>query len=153
FPPSPKVMQAVREIEPEMLRRYPNPTGDTFRKAAADVLGISPEMILCGNGSDDILTIPTRTFIAPRGTLAFPDPTYSLYPVLAKLEEAKISTVSWGNEWSLPVDELLDTKADAIYLANPNAPSGTFVPPSQIATLASKFDGLLLVDEAYCDFA
>jgi histidinol-phosphate aminotransferase len=110
-------------------------------------------MILCGNGSDDILTIATRTFVPPGGTLAYPDPTYSLYPVLAKLEEAKTTAVDWGTEWSLPLDELIDAKADAIYLANPNAPSGTFVTPSQIATLASKFDGLLLVDEAYCDFA
>src|SRR3954469_7313039 len=153
FPPSAKVMQAIREVEPEMLRRYPNPTGDVFRNAAAELFGITPEMILCGNGSDDILTIATRTFIAPGGVLAVPDPTYSLYPVLAKLEDAKSVTVPWGNEWSLPSDELIATKADAIYLANPNAPSGTFVPPSQVATLASKFDGLVLVDEAYCDFA
>ena len=153
FPPSAKVMQAIRDIEPEMLRRYPNPAGDAFREAAAGVFSLSPDMILCGNGSDDILTIATRTFVPSGGTLAFPEPTYSLYPVLAKLEEAKIVTVPWGTEWSLPIDELAATKADAIYLANPNAPSGTFVPSSQIATLASKFAGLLLVDEAYVDFA
>jgi len=153
FPPSPKVMQAIHEVEPEMLRRYPNPMGQAFREAAAQVLGVTPEMILCGNGSDDILTIATRTFLAPGGVLAFPEPTYSLYPVLAKLEEAKVTPVEWGTEWSLPLDELVATKADAIYLANPNAPSGTFVPSSQIAILASKFDGLVLVDEAYVDFA
>jgi histidinol-phosphate aminotransferase len=153
FPPSAKVLQAIREIEPEMLRRYPNPVGQMFRDAAAKVLGVSAEMILCGNGSDDILTIATRTFVPQGGILAFPDPTYSLYPVLAKLEDAKISAVPWGNEWSLPLEELAESKADAIYLANPNAPSGTFVPSSQIATLASKFDGLVLVDEAYVDFA
>ena len=153
FPPSPRVMQAVREIEPEMLRRYPNPTADAFRAAAAQVLGLTPDMIICGNGSDDILTIATRTFVPPDGTLAFPSPTYSLYPVLARLEEAKSAPVDWGTEWSLPIDDLVATKADAIYLANPNAPSGTFVSPSQIASLASRFSGLLLVDEAYVDFA
>jgi histidinol-phosphate aminotransferase len=153
FPPSAKVMQAIREIEPEMLRRYPNPVGQMFRDAAAEVLSVAPDMILCGNGSDDILTIATRTFVPPGGLLAYPDPTYSLYTALAKLEEAKISAVPWGNEWSLPLEELVATKADAIYLVNPNAPSGTFVPSSQIATLASKFDGLLLIDEAYVDFA
>lgn len=153
FPPSPKVMAAIREIEPEMLRRYPNPVGHAFRTAAGKVLGISPEQILCGNGSDDILTIATRTFISPGGVLAAPDPTYSLYPVLARLEDSKYVSVPWGTDWSLPIDDLLETKANAIYLANPNAPSGTFVPPQQVAELASKFDGLLLVDEAYCDFA
>lgn len=153
FPPSPKVMQAIREIEPELLRRYPQPLADKFREAAARVLGISSDMIIAGNGSDDILTITTRTFVAPGGTLAYPDPTYSLYPVLGKLEDAKCVGVSWEKGWSLPVDGLLETKADAIYIANPNAPSGTFVPPARIAELAGKFGGLVLVDEAYADFA
>jgi histidinol-phosphate aminotransferase len=146
-------MRAIREIEPEALRRYPNPTADAFRAAAAKVLGVTPDMILGGNGSDDVLTIATRTFVAPGGTLASPDPTYSLYPVLARLHDAKFVAVPWGDDWTLPTDGLLATKAAAIYLANPNAPSGTFVSPMKIAELASRFDGLLLVDEAYVDFA
>src|SRR4051812_12224409 len=152
-PPSPKVMQAIRDIEPEMLRRYPNPTGDTFRDAAAKVLGVGSDQIICGNGSDDLLTIATRTFVGPGGTLASPQPTYSLYPVLAKLEEAKYVAVPWEKNWALPADALLETKAGAIYLANPNAPSGTFVPPDEVSKLADAFDGLVLVDEAYVDFA
>ena len=153
FPPSPKVMQAIREIEPEMLRRYPSPTADAFRDAAAKVLGIRRDMILAGNGSDDLLTIATRTFIANGGTLAYPEPTYSLYPILAKMAEAKVATVEWAGDWALPIDALLATKADAIYLANPNAPSGTFVPPAEVAKLAGQFSGLLLIDEAYAEFA
>src|SRR5438552_14330987 len=105
FPPSPRVMQAVREIEPEMLRRYPDPTADAFRCAAAQVLGLTPDMIICGNGSDDILTIATRTFVGPGGTLAYPDPTYSLYPVLAKLEEANSIPAPSRTDWSLPEDD------------------------------------------------
>jgi histidinol-phosphate aminotransferase len=153
YPPSPKVMQAIREIEPEMLRRYPNPTADKFREVAARMLGVDVDMILAGNGSDDVLTITTRTFITPGGSLAFPDPTYSLYPVLAKLEDAKSVAVAWEKDWALPVDALVDSKADAIYIVNPNAPSGTFVPPSKIEEVAKRFHGLVLVDEAYADFA
>jgi histidinol-phosphate aminotransferase len=153
FPPSERVMKAVREVEPEMLRRYPNPTGDNFRRAAAKVLDVQPEMILCGNGSDDVLTIATRTFVGPGGTLAFPEPTYSLYPVLANLQEAKATPVKWEKDFSLPIDGLLGTKADAIYLANPNAPTGTFVSPMKVIELAKEFTGLLLIDEAYADFA
>src|SRR5918993_1192968 len=118
FAPSPKVIQAIQNVEPEMLRRYPNPTADAFRAAAAEMLGVTSDMILAGNGSDDILTIATRTFVRPGGTLAFPDPTYSLYPVLAKLEDAKEATVPWDEDYALPIDALLATKADAIYLAN-----------------------------------
>jgi histidinol-phosphate aminotransferase len=153
FPPSPRVMQAIREIEAESLRRYPNPTADVFRAAAAKLHDLTPDMIIAGNGSDDILTIATRTFIPPGGTLAFAEPTYSLYPVLAQLEDAKTATVEWGRDFSLPVDALVATKADAIYLANPNAPTGTFVSPMKVAELAKAFDGVVLVDEAYADFA
>jgi histidinol-phosphate aminotransferase len=153
FAPSPKVMQAIREIEPEHLRRYPNPTADAFREAAAKLWGVSHEMILAGNGSDDILTIATRTFIPPGGTLAYPHPTYSLYKVLAGIEDAKTATVPWEKDWSLPIDALVATKADAIYIANPNAPTGTFVSPAEISRLVEKFDGLVLIDEAYADFA
>jgi histidinol-phosphate aminotransferase len=152
FPPSPKVMQAIRELEAESLRRYPNPTADTFRAAAAEALEVSPDMIIAGNGSDDILAVAVLTFCGPGDTLAFPDPTYSLYPVLADLDEVKTVTVPWDEDWSLPTDALLATKARTIFLANPNAPSGTFVSPQKIDELANKFPGLVLIDEAYVDF-
>ena len=79
FPPSDKVMAALRNLEGETLRRYPNPTADPFRAAAAKLHGITPDMILCGNGSDDILTIATRTFLSPavRAALANPPVTAS----------------------------------------------------------------------------
>jgi histidinol-phosphate aminotransferase len=153
FPPSEKVMQAVRELSSESLRRYPSPRADGFRRAAGRVLDVPPDWIIAGNGTDDILTIATRTFVPPGGTLAFADPTYSLYPILAKLQDAKAVTTPWGKDWSLPTAALKGLKADAIYLANPNAPSGTWIPPAAVAELAETYSGLLLVDEAYADFA
>jgi histidinol-phosphate aminotransferase len=153
FPPSDNVVRAIQQIEPELLRRYPNPTADLFRNAAAKVLGITPDMILAGNGSDDILTIVTRTVLSPGDLLAYPDPTYSLYPVLAKLQDAKSAEIPWERDYSLPIDGLLAAKPQAIYIANPNAPTGTFVSPQKISELAKAFKGLVLVDEAYVDFA
>jgi histidinol-phosphate aminotransferase len=153
FPPSDRVMKALASVEPEMLRRYPSPTADVFRDAAAKLLGVTRDMIIAGNGSDDILTIATRACVGPGCRLAFPDPTYSLYPVLARLQEATSVTVPWGPNWSLPIEALIGTKADAIYLANPNAPSGTLVEPATVSRLAAGFPGLLLIDEAYVDFA
>lgn len=153
YPPSPAVIRALHEIEPEMLRRYPNPTADIFRISAAKILGITAEMIIAGNGSDDILTIATRTFLSAGDTLAYPDPTYSLYHVLAKLQDAKYAEVPWEKDYQLPIEGLLATKAQAIYIANPNAPTGTFVSPLRIAELCRAFKGLVLVDEAYADFA
>jgi histidinol-phosphate aminotransferase len=153
FPPSPRVMEAIRSVEPELLRRYPRPMADSARAAAAHLLGVEQEMVLCGNGSDDLLTIATRTFVPPGGVLAAPEPSYSLYPVLAQLEEAKFTAVPWETGFALPADALLAARPQAIFLANPNSPTGTFVPPASVAELASRFRGLLLVDEAYADFA
>jgi histidinol-phosphate aminotransferase len=153
FPPSPKVMQVLREIEPEQLRRYPSATAESFCEAVARAHGITSDMVLAGNGCDEILAIATRTFVPCGGTLAFGEPTYPLYAQLAKREDAKPVGVPWSNEWSLPADELIALKPDAIFLANPNSPSGTFVSPSQVADLASRFNGLLLIDEALSDFA
>ncbi len=153
FPPSPRVLAAIREIEAETLRRYPDPTAGQFRAAAAKLLGVSAEMILAGNGSDDILTIATRTFVPPGGSIAYPQPTYSLYPVLSQLQEARGVAVEWGKDFTLPIEALVATKANAVFLANPNAPTGTFVSPMKVGELAKGFSGVVLVDEAYVDFA
>jgi histidinol-phosphate aminotransferase len=94
-----------------------------------------------------------RTYLGPGDILAYPDPTYSLYPVLAEIGEVKVATVAWAAGWELPVDALLLTGAAAIFFANPNAPTGTLVPLARVRELATRFSGLLLVDEAYVDFA
>src|SRR4051794_11301521 len=107
FPPSPKVLQAIQQVEPEMLRRYPNANADGFRAAAASVLGVEPDMILAGNGSDDVLAVAMLTFLSPGDTLAYPHPTYSLYPVMAELDEVKVAEVPWEKDWTLPIDALL----------------------------------------------
>jgi len=153
FPPSPKVMAAIRQVDPEWLRRYPNPTADRFRSAAAKVLGVTMDHIIAGNGSDDILSIAVRTFLGPGDLLAFPDPTYSLYPVLADLGETRWQGVPWSDGYALPIDGLLALQPRAIFLANPNAPTGTFVPPAAVRELLGRFRGLVLVDEAYVDFS
>lgn len=152
FPPSPKVLEAIHEIDGETLRRYPHPLAQRFREVAAEMLGIEPDQIICGNGSDDVLTIATRTFVPAGGILASSEPTYSLYPVLAQIEGARHVGVPWEKNYQLPIDALVATNADAIYLANPNAPTGTVVSIESIETLAKSFDKLVLVDEAYTDF-
>jgi histidinol-phosphate aminotransferase len=153
FPPSPRVMQAIQNVEPEMLRRYPDSTARIFREAAAKALGVTADMILAGNGADDLLAIAVRTFVAGGGTLAFPQPTYSSYAALAQLSDAKAHPIDWDKNWSLPTDALVSAKADAIFVANPNTPSGTFVQPSKLAELAAAYAGPVVIDETYVDFA
>jgi histidinol-phosphate aminotransferase len=153
YPPSPRVMEAIRGLDPEWLRRYPNPNADAFRETAARVHGVSRDMILAGNGSDEILAIVVRTFVGQGEVVTWPDPTYSLYPVLAEIGEARAVPVAWEAGWRLPAEALLATRPRAIFFANPNAPSGTVVPAGEVRALAGRTEAIVLVDEAYVDFA
>ncbi len=122
-------------------------------RSAARVHGVSPESILAGNGSDDILQIALRSYCGPGDVLACPDPTYSLYPVLAELADVRLIPVPWEAGWRLPTEALLSERARAIFFANPNSPSGTSVAVAEIEALARATEALVLVDEAYADFA
>jgi len=152
YPPSPQVTRALRRIQVEKLRKYPDPTAATFRKRAAEVFGVRPEMILAGNGSDDLLTIVVRSFAGVGDLIAYPWPTYSLYPVLAAIQQAKMTALPFDDDFSLP-DGLADVSAKVVFVCNPNSPSGTMIDPEKLAWLAGKIDGVLVVDEAYVDFA
>lgn len=152
YPPSPRVVEAIREAADDRLRKYPQPMADTFREAAAEVLGVPPGRILCGNGSDDLLTIAMRSFCGEGDAVAYPVPTYSLYSTLARIQGARPVEVEFPEDFSLP-NGLAGTGAPLTLLCNPNAPSGTAVPPDEVSALADALDGVLLVDEAYADFA
>lgn len=152
YPPSPAVMKVLAEIKPEQLRRYPDPLGDRFRRAAAEVHGLSPENILCCNGGDELLTIAFRAFCDENRPVAYPVPTYSLYPVLANLQNCKAIEVPFDPEFNLP-PKLAATGASLTIVCNPNAPSATFIEPGELASFADELEGVLLIDEAYIDFA
>src|SRR5689334_22117450 len=80
YPPSPRVLQAVTAVlHGDRLRKYPDPVGTAFREVAGRILGVDPEAILIGNGSDDILTIVTRAFVPENGLVVSPTPSYLLY--------------------------------------------------------------------------
>lgn len=152
YPPSPHVLKAMEEACEKSIRKYPPPLGDPFREKAGDVFGIDPDCIICGFGSDDILTITVRTFCGEGQTIAYPSPTYSLYPVLAQIQGARTETTEFPEDYSLP-ENLARIDAELTFLANPNAPSGTLIPPDRVETLANELNGVLAIDEAYVDFA
>jgi histidinol-phosphate aminotransferase len=153
YPPSPRVFDAIRAaLTPNSLRKYPQPLGDTFRKAAGRVLNVDPDGILIGNGSDDILTILTRAFVPEGGLIASPTPSYILYKSLAEIQGARFEAVRFETPyWALPYATW--PKADLTFLPNPNSPTGTMIPPSALLRLAPALSGPLVLDEAYADFA
>ncbi|MHC4787790.1 MAG: histidinol-phosphate transaminase [Planctomycetota bacterium] len=152
YPPSPRVAEAIRDASGEGLRKYPDPMAQRFRQAAAEALGTVPERILCGNGSDDVLNVALRSFCGEGDAVAFPRPTYTLYETLARIQGARAVTVEFPEDYSLP-PALAQTGARLTLLCNPNAPTGTVVRPAQLAELAEALEGVLLIDEAYVDFA
>jgi histidinol-phosphate aminotransferase len=153
YPPSPKVFEAVRAaLTADRLRKYPDPLGSRFRQTAARLLGVDPDGILIGNGSDDILTIVTRALVPEQGLVAAPMPGYILYRSLAEIQGAHFQAASYTADWQLP-DPWPVADAHLTFLANPNSPSGTTVSPAAIERLLNGLSGPLVLDEAYVDFA
>jgi histidinol-phosphate aminotransferase len=153
YPPSPAVTAAIAEAATR-LRKYPDPLASAFRHRAADVLGVPPEWILCGNGSDDILTIVTRALVGEGEWLRFPYPSYILYRTLAELQGARSEEIFFEADWSLPTAFAARREGlRLVFLANPNSPSGTAIRPELVLALAEGLPCPLLVDEAYVDFA
>ncbi len=153
YPPSPRVLEAIAAVTPEQLRRYPDPLANRFRDAAAKVFGVTREMVICGNGMDDILNMTVRAFSGPDAALVYPSPTYTLYAVLANIQASVVKEVPFGPDYRLPAEEIIAARGRVTYLANPNSPTGTFVAPSEVEALARRLTGVLCVDEAYVDFA
>jgi histidinol-phosphate aminotransferase len=151
WPTSPNVLKTISGLTAENLRRYPDPMGDAFRRAASGVLGVRPENILCTNGGDDLLNICVRAFCDADRPLAFAQPTYSLYPVLAQLQGCPCIEVPRDASGSL--DKLAGINAALTIVCNPNAPTTDFLPVDKLAELAAKLSGVLLIDEAYVDYA
>ena len=153
YPPSPRALAALDAVDGEALRRYPHPFADLFRLSAAEVLGIEPDWILAGNGSDDLLTMLFRAATGGARAVAYPAPTYVLYRTLAAIQDAPVLEVPFDEDYTLPVDALADAGAALTLVANPNSPSGTAATMDRLASLADRTTGVLAIDEAYVAFA
>jgi histidinol-phosphate aminotransferase len=152
YPPSPRVRLAVKKAVDSSLRLYPDPLSDRLRSVAAEVYGGRAENILAGNGSDEILSLLMRSFVGPNDRVAFPVPTYSLYDTLVAIQDAEAIVVDYANDFGLP-EKLFSQTAALTFICNPNSPSGTLTPLPEIERLAQSVSGILVVDEAYIDFA
>jgi histidinol-phosphate aminotransferase len=151
---SPKVKAAIGRVLQHGLQKYPDPLATAFRIRAGELLGIDPEWILCGNGSDDILTIVTRAFVGTSDMVRFANPSYLLYRTLAEIQGAACDMINYNADWSLPAEFAQPNDwVRLVYLANPNSPSGTTLQPQKVAELADALPCPILVDEAYADFA
>lgn len=155
YPPPAAVRKALAEFNVDMLRTYPQPTADPLRDRLANLHGVTRDHIVVTHGGDEALRLAVATFVDPGATMGSADPSYSLYPVLADIQDARFSTVRLDDQWRLPAEsaELLNAAgARLTCIVNPHAPSGTLLERDTISSLARALNGVLLVDEAYVDF-
>lgn len=152
YPPSPAVLRALHDAVDERVRLYPDPEARALRTEASRVYGVPAECIMAGNGSDELLALLLRAIVDPGDRVAFPVPTYSLYETLVAVQGGVVHPVDWPSDWSLP-PALATSGAKLTFVCNPNSPSGTVVPTDAIDALAARLAGVLVVDEAYADFA
>lgn len=173
YPPSPRVLKAVKAAADGRLRLYPNPTAQPLREKLAKLHGCAPENIIVGNGSDELLALATRAFVEPirqtggrrrkaelaKATVQYFTPSYSLYPVLADIHGAVRNPVPLKPDFSMPTvkelqrDGRWDFRAAVAYVTTPNAPSGRGYQTKELESLCRAQKGVAILDEAYVDFA
>jgi histidinol-phosphate aminotransferase len=154
YPPSPRVLEALRMEVGDTLRLYPEPTSKVLRAAVAQQMKLKPEQVFVGNSSDEVLAHAFMALLqhGPR-PLLFPDISYAFYPVYCRLYGIAYRTVPLDAQLGLRVDDYLQPNAGAIIFPNPNAPTGRALPRTEIERLlAACPDTLVVIDEAYVDF-
>ena len=154
YPPSPRVIQAVCDAATMNLNVYPDALATEFRRAAAAVFHLDPDWILAANGSDENLTIIVRTACENGQTIAYPYPSYVLYETLAQIQGCIVRRIPLDESfaWSAETADSIRRQARVVFVPNPNSPTGNRWSVDQLADLVPN-DGLLVLDEAYGDFA
>lgn len=158
FPPSQKVIQALKDFDAGGMRFYPDPFCTSLRRKIAGKYDVSPENVLVTNGSDDVLDYafmafnPIGTVKEDRPTVVFPDITYNFYEILCGLHGVSFSTIPVGGDMTIDPEDFMDTGANVV-IPNPNAPTGIALQLSDIEKIVrSNRDHVVLIDEAYIDF-
>lgn len=149
--PSPAVVPAVAAAAKE-LRRYPDPYGEPLRSALALHHGVEPAQVFVANGADQVLDCCYRAFAEPGDAVVHGRPTYSLLPVLARVFSLRDVALPLASDGTLP-PELATTPAPLRVVVNPNSPTGVWITPEALERQLTGADGVVVIDEAYCDFA
>ncbi len=151
YPPSPRVADALRDFDYARLRLYPDPVFHGLRQRLAEIHGCAEGQVFIGNGSDEILALCTRAFVEDDGSVGYFEPSYSLYPVLDAIRGAERRPVALNADftWRMPDGY----RASLFFMTNPNAPTSLRFEPETVAAFCAGFDGVVLIDEAYGDFA
>jgi histidinol-phosphate aminotransferase len=152
YPPSPKVIAAIQEETNDTLRLYPDPNSEALKSTIATYHNLSIENVFVGNGSDEILAFTFLVFFKSNQPILFPDITYSFYEVYCSLFGVEAMKIPLTGDFSIRLSEYVRLNGGIIF-PNPNAPTGHYIPLSDIKELLRQNTrSLVVVDEAYIDF-
>jgi histidinol-phosphate aminotransferase len=151
LPPSPRVAGAVAGAAAD-LHRYPNPYAEPLRGVLATSHGVTAQQVFAGNGADQVLDCCYRAFAEPGDAVVHPQPTYSLFPVLSAMFSVRDVAVPLHRDGSLDND-FARHPAPLRFVVNPNSPTGHWIEPESLSAVLSGAPGVVVIDEAYCDFA
>jgi histidinol-phosphate aminotransferase len=153
YPPSPTVLDRLRQAVTEDLRKYPDAGATGIRDRLSNLFGAPASHFVVGNGSDELLNVILRCFAGPGDAVVYPTPTYPYYDKLIQLQDAMPCPVDLDEDFALQIDDLVQPEARLTLLANPNSPTGRGLPNDTVEELASRVSGILVIDEAYVDFS
>ncbi len=152
YPPSPKVAEAVRNLDPDTLRLYPDPSSAVLVNAIAERYGLGNDQVYVGVGSDDVLAISFLTFFNSGKAILFPDITYSFYDVWAELFQIPYERPLLDENFNLCIKDYMGDNG-GIVIANPNAPTGVVQDLDFLRqVIEANRDVIVIIDEAYIDF-
>ncbi len=138
------------------LNRYPDPYSANLRKALSAYLGVETKNIFVGNGSDEAIDLMIRIFVNPGEAIAIMEPTYGMYRVAADTAGVEVVSYSLDEQFQIDLPSLwksLNPKVKIIFICSPNNPTGNLMRLESIREICTRFDGIVVVDEAYVEFA
>lgn len=138
------------------FNRYPDPYQKELKAVIANLKGVKTEQLFLGNGSDEAIDLILRIFCEP-GTdnILITDPTYGMYQVAAAIQNVEVRKIALTQEFDLDANAILsatDERSKVLFICNPNNPTGNLFNSDQIALLINRFQGIVVIDEAYIDF-
>ncbi len=158
FPPPPEILKLFEDVfKTTELNRYPDPDCRPLKQTLSKRLGVAPENLAIGNGSDELIQILLQVFCDPEDTVGFPDPTFAMYAIIAQGMGLKTQTHPLDDQWDFKAEPFLDSletsRARIAFLSYPNNPTGNCFSGSEVQKVIENFSGIVVVDEAYHDFA
>lgn len=152
YPPSPAVLDAIRNTANDNLRLYPDPEGKSLKQTIADIHSLNQDNVFLGNGSDEVLAHTFLALLKHEQPIFFPDVTYSFYPVYCALYGIKYQMVSLDGNFQVNIEDYVQQNG-GIVMPNPNAPTGSALSLTQLERLVEHSqDSVVVIDEAYIDF-